>query len=403
MEWFIAFLVLWGICALISSNSDDTASNSNPPQKKPPKNQTHNLYLKISKDTSEAEGLTFYNVEAEGLLPNNSAMNLVGALYFYDDETGIPFISSFDFHEESTKSRVFRRNIDLGFNDAGKYYPKFIPISNYALEGIRPPHKGSRSVKIVAFFFDAANPVIFNDGLITQGKENLLHVSEIKKTLTFNDSGYIDEMDNAYNCKPFMLEMAMQMAMSDGSFDKSEGNIIKKWIKQEIQFTTDSKKDALKKQLNDTLESSYKKILAKGDVDSTIRKFNKIASKSIKYKLIELCLDVLAADGVASEEELETLGVMTEKMGLNYNEVQKMKDKSLVKIVTQPSSSGKSATDESIVGLKKSLSNEDALKFIKKEYRKWNGRLNSLESGNERNNAQRLLDILARLRTKYEK
>ena len=77
--------------------------------------------------------------------------------------------------------------------------------------------------------------------------------------------------------------------------------------------------------------------------------------------------------------------------------------KSLVKIVTQPSSTTTSATDESIVGLKKNLSNEDAIRFIKKEYRKWNGRLNSLKPGNERDNAQRLLDTLARLRTKYEK
>ena len=402
MEWIIAFLVMWGLATILSSNSEDMSSNSNPPKKKRPKNLTQNLYLKISKDTSEAGGLTFYNVKAEGLLPNNSAMHIVGALYFYDDETGFPFHSTFDFNEESTKSKVFRRNIDLGFHDAGKYYSKFLTISSYTLEGIQPPHEGSRSVRIVAFFFDAANPVIFNNGWITQGKENLLHKSEIKKTLTYDDPGYMDEIDNAYNCKPLMVEIAMQMAMSDGSFDKSEGNIIKKWIKQEIQFTNDSKKDDLKKQLNDALESSYKKILSKGDVDSTIRKFNKLASKSIKYKLIEFCLDVLSADGVASEEELETLGVMTKQMGLNYDEVQKMKDKSLVKIVTQPSSSGKSATDESIVGLKKNLSNEDALKFIRKEYRKWNGRLNTLKPGNERDNAQRLLDTLARLRTKYE-
>jgi len=134
-----------------------------------------------------------------------------------------------------------------------------------------------------------------------------------------------------------------------------------------------------------------------------MRKLNKIASKSIKYKLIELCLEVLSADGVATEEELNTLETITKQMGLNYDEVQKLKDKTLVKIVTQPSSTTTSATDESIVGLKKNLSNEDAIRFIKKEYRKWNGRLNSLKPGNERDNAQRLLDTLARLRTKYEK
>lgn len=403
MEWIVAFLVLWGISALISSNSDDTSSNSNPHQQKPPKNQTQNLYLKISKDTVKKEGYTFYNVEAEGRLPNNYAMNLVGALYLYDDETALPFLSNFNATNESRNSRVFRRNIDFGFQEAGLFYPKFSNIANYAFEGIQPPHKGSRSVRITAYFFDAANPVIFNNGGIIQGKENLLHISEIRKTLTYTEPGYRDEINNAYNCKPLMVEIALQMAMSDGSFDESEGNVIKNWIKQEIKFTIDSKKDDLKKQLNKALESSYKKILANGVTDSAMRKFKKIASKSIKYKLIELCLEVLSADGVATEEELETLETITKQMGLNYDEVQKLKDKTLVKIVTKPSSTTKSATDESIVGLKKNLSNEDAIKFIKKEYRKWNGRLNTLKPGNERDNAQRLLDTLARLRTKYEK
>ena len=49
------------------------------------------------------------------------------------------------------------------------------------------------------------------------------------------------------------------------------------------------------------------------------------------------------------------------------------------------------------------LTKDEALQFIKKEYRKWNGRLNTLSPGNERDNAQRMLDALARLREKYEK
>jgi len=396
MEWIIFFLILW---ALAASAASEKKSNS---QQKLPKNLTELLYLRISEVTSKTDGFISYDVAVQGLLPNLNSMNLVGVLYLYDDETKAPFVSNFTETDESPKSRVFRRNISFGFKEIGLYYENWQPITNYCLGGIRPPRKGNRKVNFAVFYFDADNPVIFNNGQIIQGKENVLHVSKISKTITFDEPGYMDEIENAFACKPLMVEIAMNMAMSDGVFDEAEGNIIKKWIKQEIGYAQDTKKDDLKKQLNDSLESSYKKILATGNVNSSIDKFNDIATKSFKYQLIELCLDILSADGVAAEEELKNLEALTDRIGLKFDEVQKMKDKALVRIVTKPSSTGQSATDESIVGLKKGLSNEDTLKFIKKEYRKWNGRLNILKPGNERDNAQRFLDTLARLRKKYE-
>ncbi len=73
----------------------------------------------------------------------------------------------------------------------------------------------------------------------------------------------MDEINNLYDCKPLMVDLAMQMAMSDGSLDKTEGIVIKNWIKQEIKMASDSQKDDLKKSLNATLESSYKRISSK--------------------------------------------------------------------------------------------------------------------------------------------
>ena len=55
-----------------------------------------------------------------------------------------------------------------------------------------------------------------------------------------------------------------------------------------------------------------------------------------------------------------------------------MKEKTLLEI-----ESSESASDESIIGLNESLSKEDKLKFINKEYKKWNGRLNSLSTGDK--------------------
>ena len=75
-----------------------------------------------------------------------------------------------------------------------------------------------------------------------------------------------------------------------------------------------------------------------------------------------------------------------------------MKEKTLLKV-----ESSESASDESLIGLDESLSKENKLKFINKEYKKWNGRLNSLSTGEKKENAQRMLEVLSKLRRKYEK
>ena len=361
------------------------------------------LSLSLEKDAKKDEGFTIYNLNGVGVLPNPTAMDLSAALYLYDSETNLPFLSNFSQTDESPDSRVFRRDVNFGYGAPGQYFPNPVPLSNIILEGIQHPHQGERNINVILYFFDKNYPVIFRDGAMVQGKENLIHYSDLKVSLSFDEPGYMDEIENADAAKPLMVEIAMQMAMSDGSLDKSEGDIIKKWIKNQIKSVSESKKDELKNRLNNSLESSYEKLSNGEDISNSIKKFNSLASKNLKYQLIEFCLDVLSADGVADEAELKNLENLTLEIDLNFDEVKRMKDKTLVKIQTKPSSGGQSASDESLIGMDIDLTKDEALQFIKKEYRKWNGRLNTLSPGNERNNAQRMLDALARLREKYEK
>lgn len=361
------------------------------------------LSLSLEKDAKKDEGFTIYNLNGVGVLPNPTAMDLSAALYLYDSETNLPFLSNFSQTDESPDSRVFRRDVNFGYGAPGQYFPNPVPLSNIILEGIQHPHQGERNINVILYFFDKNYPVIFRDGAMVQGKENLIHYSDLKVSLSFDEPGYMDEIKNADAAKPLMVEIAMQMAMSDGSLDKSEGDIIKKWIKNQIKSVSESKKDELKNRLNNSLESSYEKLSNGEDISNSIKKFNSLASKNLKYQLIEFCLDVLSADGVADEAELKNLENLTLEIDLNFDEVKRMKDKTLVKIQTKPSSGGQSASDESLIGMDIDLTKDEALQFIKKEYRKWNGRLNTLSPGNERDNAQRMLDALARLREKYEK
>ena len=395
---FIGLIILFVIGRMILSGIFGAAD-----QALLPSSAKKLLSLSLEKDASKDEGFTIYNLNGVGVLPNPTAMDLSAALYLYDSETNLPFLSNFSQTDESPDSRVFRRDVNFGYGAPGQYFPNPVPLSNIILEGIQHPHQGERNINVILYFFDKNYPVIFRDGAMVQGKENLIHYSDLKVTLSFDEPGYMNEIENADAAKPLMVEIAMQMAMSDGSLDKSEGDIIKKWIKNQIKSVSESKKDELKNRLNNSLESSYEKLSNGEDISNSIKKFNSLASKNLKYQLIEFCLDVLSADGVADEAELKNLENLTLEIDLNFDEVKRMKDKTLVNIQTKPSSGGQSASDESLIGMDTDLTKDEALQFIKKEYRKWNGRLNTLSPGNERDNAQRMLDALARLREKYEK
>ena len=393
MELILLLAFGYGIYSMFSSGADQSSL---------PRSAKELLYISVEKDTAKNDDFTIYKVKGEGLLPNKYAMDLSAALYIYDDETNLPLLSNFTQTDESSNSRVFRRDVNLGYLESGQYFPNMVDLSNVILEGIQHPYKGDRKLDFVLFFYDSNRPVNIKNGRIIAKKENLVHYCSVHKTFSFDEPGYMDEIENIDAAKPLMVEIAMQMAMSDGSLDQSEGDVIKKWIKKEIDLASDSKKENIKKKLNTALESSYKKLSSGENIDLIIDNFSEIASKNIKYQLIEFCLDVLSADGVADEGELQHLEELTAKIGLNFDEVQKMKDKALVKIDTKNIEGGESASDESLLSMKLDLSKDEALIFIKKEYRKWNGRLNTLNSGKERDNAQRMLDALARLRKKYE-
>ena len=103
------------------------------------------LSLSLEKDASKDEGFTIYNLNGVGVLPNPTAMDLSAALYLYDSETNLPFLSNFSQTDESPDSRVFRRDVNFGYGAPGQYFPNPVPLSNIILEGIQHPHQGERT------------------------------------------------------------------------------------------------------------------------------------------------------------------------------------------------------------------------------------------------------------------
>jgi len=187
--------------------------------------------------------------------------------------------------------------------------------------------------------------------------------------------------------------------MADGSLDDPEGEVLKSWIVKEVSAFSDDKQKRLKtlfnKSLKDGFDQAKKGKLVLSDL---VERLAEIGDKKSKYDAIELCLDVMAADGVADPEEMSVIRNVAKSLDLDMDEIEKMREKVTLNLSTELTSE---EGMESLVGIDSSWTDEQKRKHLRTEFQKWSNRLNSLPEGDERQSAQNMLDNIATLRKKY--
>ena len=191
----------------------------------------------------------------------------------------------------------------------------------------------------------------------------------------------------------------MGLAFSDGSFDSAESKVIKEWAKRNIDSYPESDQAELKASFNDAFTESFTK--GKNgliDLSTVTARLSKIGDKKSKYDALELCHAVIGADGEIAATEMQFINKIAKELDISSEALNSMKDSVIVDI---GSSINDSATLEVIIGIDPSW-DEDRIKIhLRKEFQKWNNRLNTLAEGKERDNAQSMLDSIAEARKKY--
>jgi len=86
-------------------------------------------------------------------------------------------------------------------------------------------------------------------------------------------------------------------------------------------------------------------------------------------------------------------------LDIDSSDLEKIRDKQIINLNTNP----EDIDTLSLLGISPSLSNEEIIDELKKEFIKWNGRLNTLGDGKEKDNAQQMLDLIGKARDKHNK
>lgn len=355
---------------------------------------------KVETRTVELQGkdITVYDVMVKGLIPVSRSSDIALAISAFDTTTDElrPVISIIKDMSEPA-SRVYQSWQEAGIVKINEGWNKWICAGTFIPELSIFPESGERSLTFVTRVMHSNHRNLINIGHVDY--EKIIADTEATVNLSVVGRGYIEAAEDREKVYAQTIKLAVCVAMSDGVFDDSEGEVIKNWMMRVIDFSPEGKRANLKRKLNRSFSTAHEQASAGKLSFSVITKaLNKISDNSERFEAVELCMDVMAADGVADEKELEVIANIADALGLDFAEIEKMKDQRLISL---QSSAQDNTSMETLLGIKPEWSSSEIKSHLRNAFKKWNGRTQSLTDETEKQQAQKMLDLIAEARNKY--
>ena len=339
-------------------------------------------------------------VQMKGLIPVSRPMN-IGFVVLLKDVTDpdntFPIISLHDTFQ-AEESVAFCHSGEIGRIESEQGFTDWIKVSCIFPPLIQTPYSGRREIEVRVLLFNQDNKPNFKSGMLLS-QSGLVCTDKITFSTNVAEAGYKEENENKKEAQSLSIQVAMGLAFSDGSFDSAESKVIKEWAKRNIDSYPESDQAELKASFNNAFTESFNK--GKNgliDLSTVTARLSKIGDKKSKYDALELCHAVMGADGEIAATEMQFINKIAKELDISSETLKSMKDSVIVDI---GSSINDSASVEAMLGIDSSW-DEDKIKIhLRKEFQKWNNRLNTLPGGKERDNAQAMLDNIAEARKKY--
>lgn len=400
MEFLILILLFIGFRILVSFGSNSKSKSTTSYSGANGNKYFGPLQIKFFPET--IKNIEVQRIKIRGKMPVSRAMNLSFAISILDVTNGKgdykPVFSFLDGLQEP-KSRCFQQKGDFGVVDVGDSFVDWVSIGVFPPDMIQTAYSGRRKLEIILRLYNTDNPVNIHGGFDGDGGE-LVHLTTLQYTHTSEEIGYEEEVENRELAQTLSLKIGVAVAMADGSLGHEEGNKIKSWIMNEISgYSRETYQEKLKEKLNNAFREGYREIsYGKLTLSNYIEKLNDCGTKKDKNEAISLCMDIMAADGVADKSELKLIDDIASKLDLDMDEVERMRDAVTLDLKVNASDEDDL---ETLVGLKPEWPLSQKKLHLSKEFQKWNNRMNAIGSDAERERAQEILNAIAKLRKKY--
>ncbi len=340
-----------------------------------------------------------YEVKIRGLLNASYACDLVlvTSIFDFTSQKYEAILSSLDFFREK-QTEGFQNVVEVGRISPNQGYKNWVKVATLYPETLTATRSGDRIVRVMVRAMPETEVSKIEYGLHDEGT-TIFSTAAISRMINFQEKGWLETIEEREEARVLMVKIAVSVASHEGSMNPSEGKVIQQWIKKQLESIRESDVDRIKAKLNDALKAAFAD--AEGGVldrEALISKLKAIDIKSLNRSLLEFLVDVIGADGEITASEMALVRSISEKLGFDYDEVKAMSDKAFLSMDVIPSVE---ESLEGLLGIDPSWSKEQILSHLRREFSKWNGRIQALEDPSEKDKAQRMLDAIAAARKKY--
>ena len=251
---------------------------------------------------------------------------------------------------------------------------------------------------IIFLEFPRSGKLIIESKVFIVNKNTDYILAEHTSTFSYlnDEKGYVDRKNDRKYLEEMIIKSAMLVSASDGDMDLEEANVVKLWIKKRLYYYSEESEEEEKSRLNGYVKEAYQEIESDDiDIYEVLEGIENIATEGEKFELFQMCLDVAQADGEADESELTIVHEIANLLKLDQNQFRKMIEKTLP--ITIHSTQ---VSDEALLGLTENMTDKEAKKHLREQYKKWNARVASSDS-DIREQAEKMIHLIAETRKKY--
>ena len=200
--------------------------------------------------------------------------------------------------------------------------------------------------------------------------------------------------ENIQRAKTLAVRLAFAVGAADNQLSDSEVALIKNWARNNIDVSQASNRT--RRKLDRALDQAVDFFRDGNQIDTyeTCREIVEVGSLRERYEILELCLHVVRANGIATVEELALLKNLANRLEVDIDRFRSMMEKIL------PVGMHEVEDVEVVLGVTCDMSREQTRRHLNKEYRKWNSRVTNCDPEIQ-NQADHMLKFIAETRSQY--
>jgi tellurite resistance protein len=254
-------------------------------------------------------------------------------------------------------------------------------VAKLPVDWLTFPRKGKRNLQ-------------FHTSVLSRESGEELACAECNFTYENTSPGYIDLQENISRTKALAVPVAFAVSAADRKMHRREIDLIKNWVKNNVDLSDAS--DDVMRELDRALDKTVVFFRDGNQVNifKICKELVEIAPLAQRYDILELCLYVAQADGLAAAEELAVLKNLASWLEVDADKFRAMMEKIL------PANMHEVKDTEVILGVTSDMDKEKSRRQLNKEYIKWHSRVTNSDP-RIRAQADQMLMMIADARSQY--